>query len=168
MKLHPFRALHPTPQSATRVASPPYDVIDTTEAKALAAGNADSFLHVIRPEIDLPPGTSLYAEAVYAMARANLDGLIARGVLVEDSEPAVWLYRLTMGQHQQTGFFGVSEVADYAAGRIKKHEFTRPDKEDDRTRHVDTLQAHAGPVFLTCPDVDERGALFHPAPLEGR
>jgi len=154
MKLHPFRALHPTPESAGRVASPPYDVVNTDEARAMAEGNADSFLHVVRPEIDLPDGTDLYSDPVYAMARSNLDGLVERGALVEDDAPALWLYRQTMGAQQQVGFFGVSEVADYVAGRIKKHEFTRPDKEDDRTRHVDTLRAHAGPVFLTCRDAD--------------
>ncbi len=156
MKLHPFRALHPTPDSAHRVVSPPYDVVSTVEAREIAGDNPDSFLRVLRPEIDLPPGTDLYSDPVYATAAANLRGLIERGALVSDATPALWLYRLTMGTQQQVGFFGVSEVNDYVGGRIKRHEFTRPVKEDDRTRHVDTLRAQAGPVFLTCRDDDGR------------
>lgn len=155
MQLHPFRALHPTPETAARVASPPYDVVSTAEASAIAGENVDSFLHVVRPEIDLPEGTSLYDDSVYAMAKQNLEGLVARGALVKGAAPAIWLYRLTMGSHVQTGFFGASSVDDYVAGKIKKHEFTRPDKENDRTRHVDTLGANAGPVFLTCHEVGD-------------
>jgi uncharacterized protein (DUF1015 family) len=150
MRLHPFRALHPTREAAARVASPPYDVVSSEEAAALAEGNPDSFLHVVRPEIDLPVGTDVHSDAVYAMAGKNLRRLRDTGVMVQDAEPALWLYRLEMGGHVQMGFVGCAEVQDYAAGRIKRHEFTRRDKEDDRTRHVNETGANAGPVFLSC------------------
>src|SRR5512138_864787 len=121
--LSPFRALRPPADRAARVASPPYDVVSTREARALAAGNADSFLRVSRPEIDLPEGTDEHADAVYAKGAENLAELIRRGVLVQDAE--------------------------YDRDVIKKHEKTRADKEDDRVRHIDTLGAHDEPVFLT-------------------
>lgn len=149
MLLHPFRALHPAPGLAADVASPPYDVIDTSEARELAAGRPHSFLHVVRPEIDLPPETDAYDDVVYAKGAENLRALVDEGVLVRDDGPALWLYRLDMGDQTQAGFVGCAEVADYEAGRIKRHEFTRKAKEDDRTRHVDTLGAQTGPVFLT-------------------
>ncbi len=150
MRLHPFRALHPTPASVRDVVSPPYDVMSTAEARAMVHGNPLSFLHVVRPEVDLPEGTDPHADEVYDTARANLARLVERGALVRDDAPALWLYRLTMGDHTQTGYVGCAEVEDYAQGRIKKHEHTRRDKEDDRARHVDTTDANTGPVFLTC------------------
>jgi uncharacterized protein (DUF1015 family) len=148
MKLHPFRALRPV--QPERVVSPPYDVIDTEEALALAGANAASFLHVIRPEIGLAPGVDIHDASVYAAGAAALARFVEEGILTQDETDAVWLYRLTDGEHQQTGFVGCSEVADYNSGAIKKHEYTRPDKEDDRTRHVATMEAQAGPVFLAC------------------
>ena len=150
MRLHSFRALRPATGKAADVVSPPYDVINTEEARELAAGRPWSFLHVVRPEIDLEPGASLYTDEVYETGAANLRRMEESGVLVREEEPAIWLYRLDMGERTQVGFVGCAEVEDYAQGRIKKHEFTRPEKEDDRTRHVDTLSAHTGPVFLTC------------------
>jgi uncharacterized protein (DUF1015 family) len=159
MRLHPFRALYPGPGRAADVVSPPYDVIDTAEARALAEGRPHSFLRVVRPEIDLPPGASIYSDEVYATGAANLARLQSEGVLVRDGGRAIWVYRLDMGDHTQVGFVGCAEVQDYADGRIKKHEFTRQDKEDDRTRHVDTLGAHTGPVFLTCHTPDGIEAL---------
>ncbi len=150
MRLHPFRALQPAEGRAAEVVSPPYDVIDTEEARALAEGRPWSFLHVVRPEIALPPGASLYTDEVYAAGAASLKRMQDEGVLVRDEQTAIWVYRLDMDDRTQVGFVGCAEVEDYAQGRIKKHEFTRPDKEDDRTRHVDTLGAHTGPVFLTC------------------
>ncbi|MEC9071993.1 MAG: DUF1015 domain-containing protein, partial [Myxococcota bacterium] len=152
MKLHPFRALHPPSHLAGDVASPPYDVVSTEEARAIGDARPRSFLHVVRPEIDLDPAADIHGDAVYAAGAATLRRFAAEGTLTRDTEPAIWLYRLDMGEHSQVGFVGCAEVEDYQAGLIKRHEFTRPDKEDDRTRHVDTLGAHTGPVFLTCPE----------------
>jgi uncharacterized protein (DUF1015 family) len=147
--LRPFRALRPSAGLAQKVASPPYDVVSSAEARALATGNADSFLRVSRPEIDLPIGTDEHAEEVYVQAVRSLDDLVARGTLVEDAEPRLWLYGQTLGEHRQIGLVGLASVAEYDGGQIRKHEKTRPDKEDDRTKHIDTLAAHDEPVFLT-------------------
>ena len=147
--IHPFRALRPPADAAPRVAAPPYDVIDTGEARALARGNRDSFLRISRPEIDLPEGTDEHADAVYAQGRSNLAEFEARGVLRADAEPRLYLYAQQLGEHRQVGLVGCVGVRDYLDGTIRKHENTRPDKEDDRTRHIDTLGAHDEPVFLT-------------------
>jgi uncharacterized protein (DUF1015 family) len=147
--LRPFRAFRPPPEIAARVASPPYDVVSTAEARALADGNAVSFLHVSRPEIDLPEGTDEHADAVYAAGRRNLTALIGDGALVQDAEPHFYLYAQKMGGHRQVGVVCCATVAEYDADRIKKHEKTRADKEDDRTRHIEELAAHDEPVFLT-------------------
>src|SRR5512139_657531 len=148
-KVRPFRAFRPPPSLAPEVASPPYDVISTAEARELAEGNPASFLHVSRPEIDLPEGTDEHDDAVYAMGAKNLAKLIAEGALAEDPEPHLYLYAQTMGEHRQIGVVGCAAVSEYLAGTIKKHEKTRADKEDDRTRHIDELAAHDEPVFLT-------------------
>jgi uncharacterized protein (DUF1015 family) len=147
--LSPFRAVRPPADIAARVASPPYDVVSTKEARALARGNADSFLRVSRPEIDLPEGIDEHADPVHAKGRDNLAQLLRRGVLVPDPEPRLYVYAQRMGEHRQTGLVGCASVDEYDRGLIKKHEKTRPDKEDDRTRHIDTLSAHDEPVFLT-------------------
>ncbi len=152
MNIRPFAAVRPTPEDAASVASVPYDVVDTAEAKALAAGNPKSFLHVSRPEIDLPEGTPCSSAEAYAQARKALDSLIAGGVLVRDSEPRFYAYRQTMGAHRQTGIVATFDTKDYLAGVLKQHEKTRTDKEDDRTRHIETLAAHTGPAFLTYRD----------------
>jgi uncharacterized protein (DUF1015 family) len=131
------------------VACPPYDVINTAEARALAQGNADSFLHVTRPEIDLPEGTDEHADEVYTRAVENFRALVERGVLVQEARPALYVYAQEMGGHRQVGLVGCTSVAEYDRDVIKKHEKTRQDKEDDRTRHIDTLGAHDEPVFLT-------------------
>jgi len=148
VEIRPFRALRPTPENAAQVASVPYDVIDTEEARELAAGNPDSFLHVIRPEIDLPADVDVHDDRVYAKARENFDAFRERGTLVREETPCVYLYRQIMGDHAQTGIVATYSVEDYDQDRILKHEKTRPDKEADRTRHVVTLGAQAGPVFL--------------------
>jgi uncharacterized protein (DUF1015 family) len=153
--LSPFRALRPPPVLATRVASPPYDVVSTKEARALARGNADSFLRVSRPEIDLPEGTDEHSDAVYEQGRLNLAELVKRGVLVQDPEPRLYVYAQRMGDHRQTGLVACAAVEEYDRDVIKKHEKTRADKEDDRVRHVDTLSAHDEPVFLTYRAVAE-------------
>jgi uncharacterized protein (DUF1015 family) len=147
--VRPFRAFRPPPSQAVEVASPPYDVISTAEARALAADKPGSFLHVSRPEIDLPEGTDEHADEVYAMGARNLSALIADGALAQDAEPHLYLYAQKMGDHRQVGVVGCASVAEYRSGRIKKHENTRADKEDDRTRHIEELAAHDEPVFLT-------------------
>ncbi len=152
MKIHPFAAVRPNVSDAALVASVPYDVVDTAEAKALAAGNPKSFLHVSRPEIDLPDGTGCASPEAYAQAKKALDGLLASGTLVRDDEPKFYAYRQTMGSHSQTGIVATFDTQDYLAGVLKQHEKTRKDKEDDRTRHIETLQAHTGPAFLTYRD----------------
>lgn len=146
--VRPFRALRPPPELVAAVAAPPYDVINTREAKALAAGNADSFLHVSRPEIDLPDGADEHAPAVYALAAANLAALRARGVLAQDGDPLLYVYAQEMGGRRQVGVAGCVSVDAYVQGAIRKHENTRADKEDDRTRHLDAVAAHDEPVFL--------------------
>lgn len=178
--LRPFRAFRPRPDIAERVAAPPYDVISTAEARALAEGNPFSFLHVSRPEIDLPDGTDEHADEVYTKGRENLEALIADGVLAQDAEPRFYVYAQAMPLsrpdgagangagglvHKQTGIVACAAVADYDADRIKKHEKTRADKEDDRTRHIGDLSAHDEPVFLTYPKVKEIDDLVAAAKL---
>jgi uncharacterized protein (DUF1015 family) len=145
----PFRALRPTAASAARVAAVPYDVVNAAEAHALANGNPLSFLHVSRAEIDLPPGTDPYSDAVYRKAAENLEALKAHAPLVAEDAPSLYVYRLKMGNHVQTGIAGTFSIDEYDRGVIKKHEHTRRDKEDDRTRHMIELRAQTGPVFLT-------------------
>jgi uncharacterized protein (DUF1015 family) len=155
--IHPFRALRPVPEQAPAVSSVPYDVVNTEEARQLAAGSPLSFLHVTRSEIDLPPGTDPYSAAVYAKARENFQALRARAPLVVDETPSLYFYRLRMGHHEQTGIAGCFSVDEYESDVIKKHERTRRDKEDDRTRHIVELRAQTGVVFLTyraAADVD--------------
>jgi uncharacterized protein (DUF1015 family) len=144
----PFRALRPAPASAAAVAAVPYDVVNTEEARALAAGNPLSFLHVSRAEIDLPPETNPYADAVYGKAVENFAALKTRAPLVLEDAPSLYVYRLRMGPHVQTGIAGCFSLDDYDRDVIKKHERTRKDKEDDRTRHIIDLRAQTGPVFL--------------------
>src|SRR5436190_2265710 len=153
----PFRALRPTPASAARVAAVPYDVVNAQEAQALADGNPLSFLRVSRAEIDLPPKTDAYSYAVYRKAVENFDALKASAPLVTEDSPGLYVYRLKMGSHVQTGVAGTFSIDEYDRGVIKKHEFTRRDKEDDRRRHMIDLRAQTGPVFLTyraASDVD--------------
>jgi uncharacterized protein (DUF1015 family) len=147
--LAPFRALRPTPESAPRVAAVPYDVVNAEEAAALAADNPLSFLRVSRAEIDLPNVTNPYADAVYARAVENFNALKRTAPLVMEQDPSVYVYRLRMGAHEQTGVAACYSVDEYDRDIIKKHERTRRDKEDDRTRHILDLRAQTGPVFLT-------------------
>ncbi len=147
--VEPFQAFRPPQADAQRVASPPYDVINTAEARELAKGNPKSFLHVSRPEIDLPEGIDEHDDAVYAQGTKNLTALVAEGALLQDPEPHLYLYAQRMGDHRQIGVVGCASVAEYDRDVIKKHEKTRADKEDDRTRHIEELRAHDEPVFLT-------------------
>ena len=150
--LRPFAGLRPAPRFASDVAAPPYDVLSSDEAREMAADKPWSFLHVSKPEIDLPEGTDIHSPAVYAKARENLDRMVAAGVLVRDARPCFYVYRLTMGDHVQTGLVGGGSVAAYDANRIRKHEFTRPDKEDDRVHQIDSCDAQTGPVLLAHRD----------------
>src|SRR6187549_136498 len=137
--LYPFRALRPDPAAASKVASVPYDVVNVDEARALAIGAPLSFLHATRSEIDLPAATSPYDAAVYAQAAANFEELKRSAPMVLDDEPSLYVYRLRRGSHEQIGLAGCFSVDEYESGLIKKHEKTRADKEDDRTRHITEL-----------------------------
>jgi uncharacterized protein (DUF1015 family) len=147
--LKPFAALRPKPELAAQICELPYDVMSSDEARQMAAGNPLSFLHVSKPEIDLRPGTDIYSPEVYAKGKENFQKLIAQGALKQDSQPAFYLYRQIMGKHSQVGLVAAASCEEYLSGIIKKHEFTRPDKEDDRVRHIEALDSQTGPVFLT-------------------
>ena len=147
--IRPFTALRPQAERAPQVAAVPYDVVNTEEARALASGNPWSFLHVSRPEIDLPEGTPIYSDAVYAKAQTNFEKLRKECPLEKGDEPSLYLYRLIMGNHEQIGVVACCSVEEYDHDIIRKHERTRRDKEDDRTRHILALRAQTGPVFLT-------------------
>jgi uncharacterized protein (DUF1015 family) len=152
MRIRAFQGLVPFPAYAPEVACVPYDVVNATEAAALAAGKPRSLLHVDRAEIDLPPATDPHSDVVYAKARENFLALQSNGSLVRESGPSIYVYQQQMGAHRQRGLVAVCHVEDYDAELIKKHEKTRKDKEDDRTRLIDTLGANTGPVFLTYRD----------------
>ena len=161
--VRPFRALRPRPERAADVIAPPYDVVSTDEARALAAGRPASFLHISRPEIDLPPGTSPYSDAAYARGAANLARLVDSGTLVRDAEPSYYVYRIEMQGRVQTGVALVASVAAYEANRIRRHELTRPDKENDRVRNIEALNAQTGPVLLAYRANAVLGALVRAA-----
>jgi len=145
----PFRAIRPCPEVAHAVASRPYDVLDSEEAKEEAAGNSNSFLRVIKPEIDLPASTDLYSDEVYQKGRDTFRDMMAKGTFITDSVPNFYVYRLTMDGRSQTGLVGCCNFEEYYEGKIKKHELTRTAKENDRVRHVETLEANAEPVFFS-------------------
>ncbi len=147
--IRPFAGLRPVASSTVDVIAPPYDVLNSEEARLRVEGRPWSFLHISKPEIDLPPDTDPYSEAVYAKGADNLQKMLNAGLLKPDAKPYYYLYGLTMGNHQQIGLVAVANVLDYNSNRIRKHEFTRPDKEDDRVRQIDALNAQTGPVFLT-------------------
>lgn len=159
MRIQAFRGLLPRPDLAAEVAAVPYDVVDTEEARALAADRPYDLLHVDRAEIDLPPDTDPYSDIVYQTAAARLQLLIRDGVLVREAEPALYLYQQRMGEHTQTGVIAACHIEDYENDIIRKHEKTRKVKEDDRTKLVDTLSAHTGPIFLTYRDKPEIDSL---------
>ncbi|MBV70194.1 MAG: hypothetical protein CMH52_02510 [Myxococcales bacterium] len=150
-----FKAWRPRTELAQEVAAVPYDVVDTDEARALVKDAPNSLLRVTRPDVDLPDGASLYGESSYQGACAAFERLVSQGVLVEDEQPNYYAYAQHMGDHVQTGLVGLVTADDYWADRIKKHEFTRPTKEDDRMRHIDAVRAHLGPVFLAYRAQDE-------------
>ncbi len=146
--IRPFPGLRPQKDRADDVAAPPYDVMNEAEARDMAEGKPWSFLHISRPEIDLPLGTDPYAPEVYAKAAENLQKMVQGQVLVLDEQPCYYIYRMTMGTHVQTGLAAVASVEAYDRDLIKKHEFTRPKKEDDRVRQIEALNAQTGPVLL--------------------
>lgn len=147
----PFRALRPVPEHAAAIASLPYDVMDSDEARLEVQKHPLSYIHVEKPEVDLPPGTDLYDPRVYAKARENLDNYVTQGYMKQDARPMYYIYRQTMDGREQNGLVGLASVDEYMQGVIKKHEHTRADKEADRIRHVDACDAHASPVFFTYP-----------------
>ena len=147
--IRPFPALRPQPELAATICELPYDVMSSDEARQMAAGNPLSFLHVSKPEIDLPPGADLYSPEVYAKGRENFQKLIAQNSLRQDRLACFYLYRQIMGAHSQAGLVAVASCEEYLQGGIKKHELTRVDKEDDRVRHIEALSSQTGPVFLT-------------------
>jgi len=146
--IKPFAALRPEPVLAPRICELPYDVMSSEEARQIAAGNPLSFLHVSKPEIDLPPAMDVYAPEVYAKGRENFQRVIAQGALRQDPQPCFYLYRQVMGAHSQTGLVAAASCEEYLKDIIRKHELTRPDKEDDRVRHIEALDSQTGPVFL--------------------
>lgn len=153
--IRPFRALRPTVERVAQVAGVPYDVVNTLEAKQLADRNPWSFLHVSRPEIDLVDSVDPHSPLVYQKASTNFKEMMEKCPLIQDETPSLYLYRLKMGHYQQTGIVGTFSIDEYDSNQIKKHERTRADKEDDRTRHVISLSAQTGPVFLTYKDAQE-------------
>mgnify|MGYP003536218473 CR=1 FL=1 len=158
--IKPFRGLRPAPGRAAEIAAPPYDVLSAEEARVRAAGKPNSFLHISKAEIDLPPEIDHYSPPVYAKSRENFDRMLRETVLKQDEAPCYYAYRLQMGNHVQTGLVAAASVADYDTNRIRKHEFTRPDKEDDRVRQIEALNAQTGPVLLAHPDAPEVDALL--------
>lgn len=158
--IKPFAALRPKPELASRICELPYDVMSSAEARTMAVGNAISFLHVSKPEIDLPPDTDVHAPEVYARGRRNFHYFMSQGFLRMDKTPSFYLYRQIMGEHSQVGLVATADCAEYLSGIVKKHELTRPDKEDDRVRHIETLNSQTGPVFLTYRAVPELDELF--------
>ncbi|MCP4604313.1 MAG: DUF1015 domain-containing protein [Proteobacteria bacterium] len=158
----PFRGLRPVVENAVQVASPPYDVLNSAEAREMARDNTLSFLHVVKPEIDLDPSTNLYSDEVYAKGAENLARLRDTGTLLQDEKPCLYVYeqKMRIGEkdHVQVGLVAGASIDEYQNDLIKKHELTRPDKEKDRTRHVETLNANTGPVFLlykSVPRIEE-------------
>ncbi len=148
-RIEPFQGLRPRPDLAEKIAAPPYDVLSSEEARELAKGNPHSFLHVGKPEIDLPAGTDLYADEVYAKGKENFDRFIMEKALLQDKKRCFYIYKQIWGDHVQVGLVAGASCQDYQDGVIKKHELTREDKEQDRQRHIETLDAQTGPVFLT-------------------
>jgi uncharacterized protein (DUF1015 family) len=149
--IKPFEAVRPQPGLAAVVASLPYDVMNSVEAREMAKENSNSFLHVSRAEIDFPQGIDEHSQQVYEKAKQNFEQMIAQKILFKEAKPCFYVYAQVMNGRTQTGLVACSSVGDYFSNVIKKHEFTRPEKEEDRIRHMETLQAHVGPVFLAYP-----------------
>lgn len=155
----PFKAVRPLPEFAEKVSAPPYDVLNSEEARALAANNPHSFLHVNKPEIDLEAGVDVYSEAVYKKGAENLQKLINDAVMKQEDKACFYIYKQLMGEHAQYGLVALASVEEYDNDQIKKHEFTRPVKENDRVNHIDHLNAQVGPVFLTYKAMPQMDAI---------
>lgn len=164
--IQPFAGLRPAADRAPEIVAPPYDVLSSDEARARAEGKPWSFLHISKPEIDLPAGVDVYSTPVYAKAAENLQRMIAAGVLVRDDAPCYYVYRIVMGGHTQTGLVAAASVAEYDKNRIRRHELTRPDKEDDRVRQIEALNAQTGPVLLAYPKAPAVDAILLAATLQ--
>jgi uncharacterized protein (DUF1015 family) len=159
--IKPFKGIRPKTEIAAKVASPPYDVLNSNEAREMAKENPYSFLHINKPEIDLPPETDLYSEEVYQKGAENLKRFINEGILIQDEKPCFYVYRQIMGGHSQIGLVAGASVDEYQKDLIKKHELTRADKEEDRSKHVKYLNVQTGPVFLTYKAVPEIDAIIN-------
>jgi len=160
ISIRPFKALRPEAQHAKNVAARPYDVLNSKEAKLEAENNPNSFLHVTKSEIDLPEDTDIHSQKVYDKAKDNLDAFISRKILFHESKPCYYVYQLIMNGRSQTGLVCGSSIDDYEKDLIKKHEFTRPEKELDRINHMKTIGAQTGNVFLAYKNVDEIDAII--------
>ena len=158
--IRPFRALRPAPGRAADVLAPPYDVLSSAEARVRANGRPWSFLHISKPEIDLDPATDPYDKIVYAKAAENLKNMMSAGVLMRDSKPCYYVYRLTWRDHIQTGLAAAASLEDYATNRIRKHEHTTPAKEDDRVRQIEAINAQTGPVMSGYPNAPTIDAML--------
>jgi len=158
--LKPFKGIRPVKEKAHLVASRPYDVLNTEEAKKESAGNEDSFLHVIKPEIDFPADQDPYAPEIYLKGKENFDNMVNNGTLISDDTPCLYVYQLIMDGRKQTGILGCNSIDDYFNNAIKKHELTRPDKEEDRKNHVRIGKMNAEPVFFSYPAVSEVDVLI--------
>jgi len=158
--IQPFRALRPADGRAAEVLAPPYDVLSSAEARERAKDKPWSFLHISKPEIDLGPGIDPHDRAVYAKASENLERMITSGILMRDDKPSYYVYRLTWGDRQQTGLAAIASLADYASNRIRKHELTTPEKEDDRVRQIEAVDAQTGPVMIAYPAAPEIDAIL--------
>ena len=147
--IKPFQGYRPAPKMAAKISSPPYDVMTSDEARLIANNNSHSFLRIIKPEIDFETGKGPNGDALHKHGSENLQNFIREGILVQDKNKCFYVYQIQMGGHIQTGLMAAVSVDEYNSGLIKKHEFTRPDKENDRTRHIEITNANTGPVFLT-------------------
>jgi len=164
--IKPFKGIRPNQEYANKVASKPYDVLNKKEAKILADTNPYSFLHIIRPEVDLPDETNPYDITVYKKAKENYENFFANEILFQDAKPTLYLYEQEMNGHVQTGIVACSSVQDYFNDIIKKHEYTRPVKEQDRINHIKNTQLQTGPIFMTYPDIEEINSIVNSIRLQ--
>ncbi|MCG6938079.1 MAG: DUF1015 family protein [Gammaproteobacteria bacterium] len=161
--IKPFAGLRPVPERAKEVVAPPYDVLNSAEARERAAGRPWSFLHISKAEIDLPEDIDPYDPAVYAKSAENMQKMLQQGILIRDEKPCYYVYRLVMNGHSQVGLVAAASVADYDTNRIRKHEYTRPAKEDDRVRQIEALNAQTGPVLLAYRSQADMDAILEDA-----
>ena len=161
--IKPFAGLRPVPERAEEVVAPPYDVLNSAEARQRATGRPWSFLHISKAEIDLPEGTDPYDPSVYAKSAENLQKMMKEGILIRENKPCYYVYRLIMDGHSQVGLVATASVADYDINRVRKHEYTRPAKEDDRVRQIEALNAQTGPVLLAYKSQADMDAILEDA-----